>query len=183
MLRGDTQFEDILKTEYNNVFDDKCKSYSSDEIKHLYSGRFIELRKKAMITSYFKYGKLRENANNEAYDFFKSLKMRFGKAVASRNTEFLVDVANYCMMCAWYPEKGWVSRRVQKEPQGTLTALKQAIEEAEQTKNADYLAIAAVCCLLLFESPPKDWVYKATDSNESCGIAGYSINEIRNFEG
>lgn len=77
-------FEKILKTEY--------------------SERFDEIRKNAMIVSYFKYGAIKEN-----YDTFKcidaigNIEKRLEMYKKTGNTEFLADVANFAMIEFMYP--------------------------------------------------------------------------------
>lgn len=76
--------EDILKTEYSIEFDD--------------------IRKKMMIMSYYKYGKIIENAHSGCSDFVKSLDKRYEAFKKTKNTEFLADMANLCMMIWMYPD-------------------------------------------------------------------------------
>ena len=83
--------------------------------------------------SYYKYGGVKENAENGTTDFIKSLDMRYKKFLETRNTEFLADMANICMMIYMFP--------------------------------------AEFGCH-----------YKSTDSTESCGIDGMSMQDIRNYD-
>ena len=79
-------FEDILKTEY--------------------SERFDELRKKAMCNSYYKYGSVKENYESyKCMDSIGNLKKRLEAYEKTGNTEFLVDVANFAMIEFMYPQK------------------------------------------------------------------------------
>ena len=71
-------YEEILQTEYSNEFDEK--------------------RKKAMVMGHFKYGSIRENRAAGATDMIESMRMRIDKYVATGNTEFLCDVANFAMI-------------------------------------------------------------------------------------
>lgn len=77
--------EEILKTEYSIEFD--------------------ELRKKMMVMGFYKYGPLKDNIDNEAYDMLESLKLRLEHFEKTRNVEYLADVANFCMMIFMYPER------------------------------------------------------------------------------
>jgi hypothetical protein len=79
------QIEEVLKTEYSNSFD--------------------ELRKKMMVLGFYKYGPLKDNIDNEAYDMVESLKIRLSEFEKTRNVEFLADVANFCMMIFMYPDR------------------------------------------------------------------------------
>lgn len=73
-------------------------------LKSEYSIEFDNLRKKMMVTSFYKYGTVKENAYSGMEDFVKSLEIRFEKFKQTKNTEFLADVANLCMMIFMYPE-------------------------------------------------------------------------------
>lgn len=77
--------EEILKTEYFEDFDN--------------------LRKDMMIMSYYKYGRVEENAVNGTTNFLKSLDMRYEEFKRTHNTEYLADIANFCMMIFMYPEQ------------------------------------------------------------------------------
>lgn len=106
---------------------------TSDEIlKTEYSEEFDNLRKKTMIMSFYKYGYLKDNANSGCTNFEKSLEMRYAKFKETRNTEYLADVANMCMMLFMYP--------------------------------------AQFGCY-----------YKPTDSKESPGIDGMSVQELKDY--
>lgn len=76
--------EEILETEYSDAFD--------------------KLRKDMMEMSYYKYGPVKENAESGLTDFVKSLDKRYEAFKHTKNTEFLADIANLCMMIWMYPE-------------------------------------------------------------------------------
>ena len=95
-----------------------------------YSERFDKLRKDMMVMSYYKYGPLKDNANSGMESFLGSLDKRYEAFKKTKNTEFLADIANFCMMIFMYPEE---------------------------------------CGCF----------YKPTDSNESPGIDGISIQEFK----
>lgn len=81
------------------------KNLSPEEILRTeYSEEFDNLRKKMMVTSYYKYGPVKENAYSGMEDFIKTLDIRYKKFLETKNTEFLADVANICMMIFMYPE-------------------------------------------------------------------------------
>lgn len=105
--------EDILKTEYSFQFD--------------------KLRQDMMATSFYKYGKVEENAKNGTTDFTKSLDIRYEKFKQTKNTEYLADIANICMMIYMYPQ---------------------------------YFGC----------------YYKPTDSNESPGIDGMGVQELKDYK-
>lgn len=75
----DEQFKDILKTEW--------------------SYHFEELQKKAMVMSYYKYGKVNQNHKSDnLMDAVANLEKRLQMYKETGNTEFLVDVANFAMI-------------------------------------------------------------------------------------
>jgi hypothetical protein len=102
-------------------------------LKSVYSDDFDALRKKMMVMGFYKYGALKVNIDNQAYDIINSLKVRLEHFEKTRNVEFLADAANFCMMIFMYPEK--------------------------------------------FNA-----FYKPTDSDNSPGITGMSINDFKNFD-
>ena len=76
--------EQILETEYSKSFD--------------------KLRQDMMAMSFYKYGHVKENAESGVTDFVKSLDIRYEKFKRTKNTEFLADIANLCMMIFMYPD-------------------------------------------------------------------------------
>lgn len=98
-----------------------------------YSEKFDTIRKNMMVTSYYKYGSLRENYDRfKCMDALGNIEKRIQKYKETGNTEFLADVANFAMIEFMYP----------------------SIEGAK---------------------------YSPTESG-SCDIAGFSINEIRDYD-
>lgn len=77
--------EDILKTEYNEQFDN--------------------IRKNMMVMSFYKYGLLSDNYKKEkTIDAIASLEKRLVKYKETGNTEFLADIANFAMIEFTYPQ-------------------------------------------------------------------------------
>lgn len=84
MIRQST-FEDVLKTEYSEEFDN--------------------LRKKAMVTSFFKYGALKDNYSiHKTINAIESLVLRLELYKKTGNRELLIDVANFAMNEFMYPQ-------------------------------------------------------------------------------
>jgi len=76
---------------------------SPEEIlKTQYSPKFDELRKNRMVVSYHKYGDIK--SNGAVVDFVECMKQRIMKYEITGNTEWLVDVANFCMIEFMYPK-------------------------------------------------------------------------------
>lgn len=109
----DKDFEQILKTEY--------------------SDRFDQIRKNMMVMSYFKYGLMKDNYDKfKCMDALGNIEKRIAKYKETGNTEFLADAANFAMIEFMYP----------------------SIPGAK---------------------------YTPTDSG-ACDVAGFGINEVRNFD-
>lgn len=77
-------YETILKTEYNEKFD--------------------ELRKNRVVTSFHKYGPIAINYEKGLTDGIGCLKLCLDKYEKTGNTEYLVDAANYAMFEYMYPQ-------------------------------------------------------------------------------
>ena len=76
--------DEILKTEYCEKFDD--------------------IRKKMMVTSYFKYGPLKGNYGTyKCMNAIENIRKRLDKYIETGNTEFLADVANFAMLEFMHP--------------------------------------------------------------------------------
>jgi hypothetical protein len=76
--------DDILKTEYSEIFD--------------------IIRKARMATSFYKYGPLKLNYPTRCCDAVKTLEKYLQKYKDTGNTEFLADVANFAMIEFMYPQ-------------------------------------------------------------------------------
>lgn len=69
-----------------------------------YSERFDKIRKDMMVTSHYKYGFIRENANSHCVEIIPTLEKRLEAYKQTGNTEFLADVANFAMIEFMYPQ-------------------------------------------------------------------------------
>jgi len=73
-------------------------------LKTEFSERFVGLMKNRMVTSYYKYGSLKDNARKElGFNPIKDLEKRLELYKETGNTEWLVDVANFAMIEFMYP--------------------------------------------------------------------------------
>ena len=82
-------------------------SLSDRILKRDYSDKFDMLRKAAVITSHYKYGPVEDNFGiNGGVDAIKTLEMCLDKFKQTKNTGYLVDVANYAMFRFMYPKDG-----------------------------------------------------------------------------
>lgn len=80
--------------------------YQDELLKTQYSEKFDEIRKKMMVTSYYKFGDVRQNYKVVAgLQSIPSLKAKLKEYEETGNTEFLADVANFAMIEFMYPQK------------------------------------------------------------------------------
>ena len=102
----------LIKTDRDSIsrIIDECHSLtkrtkSSEEIlKTEYSERFDEIRKNMMVTSYYKYGSMKDNYEKfRCMDAIGNLEKRLAKYKETGNTEFLADIANFAMIEFMYP--------------------------------------------------------------------------------
>lgn len=80
--------------------------YQDELLKTQYSEKFDDIRKKMMVTSYYKFGDVRQNYKVVGgLQAIASLKAKLEEYEATGNTEFLADVANFAMIEFMYPQK------------------------------------------------------------------------------
>ena len=77
-----------------------------DVLKTEYSEEFDERRKAVVINSFYKYGHAKVNFETNNVDAIKTLEMCLQKFKDTKNTEYLLDVANYAMFRYMYPQEG-----------------------------------------------------------------------------
>ena len=80
----DNKINNILKSEYSKEFDEK--------------------RKRAMVTSYYKYGKAALNYPKNV-DEIASLEQRLSLYKQTGNMDYLVDIANFAMLEFMFPRR------------------------------------------------------------------------------
>ncbi len=69
-----------------------------------YSEKFDKIRKEMMVTSYYKYGPLKENYEKfRCMDALGNIEKRIQRYKETGNTEFLADAANFAMIEFMYP--------------------------------------------------------------------------------
>lgn len=69
-----------------------------------YSEKFDKIRKEMMVTSYYKYGPLKENYDKfKCMDALGNIEKRIQRYKETGNTEFLADAANFAMIEFMYP--------------------------------------------------------------------------------
>ena len=75
-------------------------------LKTEYSERFDDIRKGLVMQSYYKYGKASRNFSTGNVDALGCMKKCLAKFEETGNTEYLADLANYCMFRYMWPQNG-----------------------------------------------------------------------------
>lgn len=78
----------------------------SNILQREYSESFDQMRKNRVEVSYHKYGPARDNFGSGRVDAIGSLELCLEKFKKTKNTEYLLDVANYAMFRYMYPLPG-----------------------------------------------------------------------------
>ena len=73
-------------------------------MKKEYSDRFDALRKNRVEVSFHKYGPARTNFEDKLVDALATHELCIEKYKETKNTEYLVDAANYLMFEFMYPQ-------------------------------------------------------------------------------
>jgi hypothetical protein len=102
-------------------------------LKEDYSERFDELRKAAIMVSRFKYGKASSNFSTGNVDAIGSLEKCLDKFKETKNTEYLVDVANYAMFRYMFPQNGEHYKATDSD--GSAGIVGMSVKEMEDFKN------------------------------------------------
>ena len=68
-----------------------------------WSSDFEQLMRNRLLMGAFRYGPIREG-NKGKYDYIDSIRKRLEKYEQTGNTEYLVDIANCCLLCHEYGE-------------------------------------------------------------------------------
>lgn len=113
--------------------------YTDELLKTQYSERFDEIRKKMMVTSYYKFGDLKQNYKTVAgLQAIPSLKAKLEEYELTGNTEFLADVANFAMIEFMYPQKdGAKYSPTDGFNQGRRTTVGISVNEIKDIKNGN----------------------------------------------
>lgn len=103
-----------------------------DILKTEYSERFDEVRKKAIATSYYKYGPVSKNYPNGNINALLTANKCIEKYKETGNTEYLCDAANYLMFEFMYPQQShayFKSTTEEKDSAGIVGISHKEIEE------------------------------------------------------
>lgn len=108
-------------------------------LKTEYSEKFDEIRKKMMVTSYYKFGPVKQNYKIvKGLDAVASLKAKLAEYEETGNTEFLADVANFAMIEFMYPQKeGAKYKPTDGTNLGRRTTVGISVNEIRDIKNGN----------------------------------------------
>lgn len=105
------------------------------------------------------------------------------KIVAQEGSAEFVELCKdriYQSYFKYGPVKDNYGRKI--DPVDAVECLKRCLKKFEDTHNTEYLCDIANYAMYAFEFPKPGEFFRATGSDESAGIAGVSINEIKNFD-
>ena len=77
---------------------------NEDILRTEFSEDFVQKMKNRMLVSYHKYGPIKQNAGAGLVAIIASLEKRLALYKDTGNTEWLVDVANFCQIEYQYPQ-------------------------------------------------------------------------------
>ena len=110
--------DEILSTEYSFVFDEK--------------------RKDMMCQSFYKYGKASKNYKSGNIDAIGCIEKRLEKFKETKNTEYLLDLANYAMLRYMFPQDGEHFRQTRSEETAGIVGLREKdIEQIKEDSKGD----------------------------------------------
>jgi hypothetical protein len=137
---------------------------------------FIQLMLNRMIVGYAKYGSWKNN--RVEVDAVKNAHVRIDKYLATGNTEWLTDAANFIMMEFTRPIRAnTFYSPVDNISVDQATPLEVAgwyLSEYRKTNNQHWLVCAANCLVVEFTVPlHKNAHFKGTDSHEAPPLAKF----------
>ena len=105
-------------------------------LKHDYSDKFDELRKAAILASHYKYGSAKDNFDRYGgVDAIGTLKKCLDKFEETKNTEYLIDVANYAMFRFMYPKDGEFYKHTDSDESVGISGISQKEMERLRSDN------------------------------------------------
>ncbi len=111
-------------------------TYETNIPKADYSEEFDTLRKNRVAVSRLKYGSAAINFGQGLVDAIGSAERCIEKYKQTRNTEYLVDAANYCMFGFMYPSEGAFFKATSSGESAGIVGM--SIKEMEDMKNESY---------------------------------------------
>lgn len=91
------------------------------------------------------------------------------------------DIRKKLVLQSFY-KYGEASKNFKRGYVDAIGSLKKCLDKFEKTGNTEYLADAANYAMFRFMFPRAGEYFKYTDSGESAGIDGMSVNEIERFK-
>lgn len=115
------------------------EEYKHDRLNTEYSFRFDNIRKKMMVTSYDKFGSVKDNYYIVGgLNAIESLKAKLKEYEETGNTENLADVANFAMIEFMYPQKkGAGYKPTDGYVNGKRTTVGISVKEMNDIKNGN----------------------------------------------
>ena len=110
-----------------------CKE--SEILKTDYSIEFDKKRKASIEQSYYKYGKASKNFATGNVDAIGSLEKCLEKFKETKNTEYLIDVANYAMFRYMWPQDVEYFKRTNSDESAGIVGM--SVKEMEDFKNGN----------------------------------------------
>ena len=128
--------EDADKLNEMIEFYNKHHYYKESKIlKSDYSEDFDVKRKASIEQSYYKYGKASKNFATGNVDAIGSLEKCLEKFKETKNTEYLIDVANYAMFRYMWPQDGEYFKRTSSDESAGIVGM--SVKEMEDFKNGN----------------------------------------------
>ncbi len=182
-------YEEILQTEYNQKFDDKVikalyELYDYNTVEDLGNEhRFIDIRQRMMVMSYYKYGEMEINYKRGKHlNAIGSLEKRLEAYEFEGNTELLCDIGNFAMIEYTYPTRD-TNCEIEdegREVDNNLEELKRYLKLYKDKGNKDCLCYVAAIAMAEFMRPQhKKSHYKKTDGKYE--VVGYGINQLKSM--
>ena len=98
-----------------------------------YSNNFDIIRKNLICQSYYKYGKASKNFKTGNVDAIGCIKRCLNKFEESGNTEYLADIANYCMFRYMFPQDNEYFKYTDSGDSAGIVGM--SVKEMEDFKN------------------------------------------------
>lgn len=89
------------------------------------------------------------------------------------------DLKRQNAMIASYHKYGPIKENFKKGMVDAIGSLKKNLKKFEETGNTEYLVDIANYAMIRYMYPQGNESYRPTDSNESAGVDGITINEIK----
>ena len=92
------------------------------------------------------------------------------------------DRKRMCAVAISYHKYGPAKENFQKGMVDAIGSLKKNLKKFEETGNTEYLVDVANYAMFRFMYPQGNESYRPTDSDQSAGVDGITINEMKRFQ-